>query len=281
MFRFRQSWQLLTATFRLWSATPLLWTYCLAWIGLMWLAWWPFSSAVLHWGVALTEDPVRVVSRGAVWFVVAYVTLHALRMVFCFSVVGLAAVRLSGQTPRLTHAARIVVFHWRAIVALTVLHSIVGVMLAHLRQRLRDSESVVASGAEGLWGMTTALTVPSMVLQFRTSVQDGLEESAALFKRTWGENLMATVTTRLAMGSLHVVVMGAWVAWSVTTTPPLSVSTLLNGVVCIALTFWIVGEWVSETLHTVLYVFATEGQAPEAFAGVDLAGQFVSKSVRA
>lgn len=278
MFRIQQSWRLLGATLRLWSGTPWLWGYCVFWIALLWAAWWPFSGPVIEWMISTAkQDDEMVLSMGLLQTLGVYMVLNLLRMGFGFSVVGLATARLEGHRPTGWDAWEAIVRHLGAIFWLSLIHSLVGILLEYLRERFDWLGDILSNVAAMLWGLATSLTIPALVMRQEATWQEGLSESVGLFKRTWGENLVATVGSGLALGLLTLLVMLSWVVYGVMQSPVLALPTLMNGAVMIIMAAWVLGVFFQETFSTVLYRYARMGEMPDAFVEIDLPGQFVPR----
>lgn len=278
MFRIQQSWRLLGATLRLWSGTPWLWGYCVFWIALLWAAWWPFSGPVIEWMISTAkQDDEMVLSMGLLQTLGVYMALNLLRMGFGFSVVGLATARLEGHRPTGWDAWEAIVRHLGAIFWLSLIHSLVGILLEYLRERFDWLGDILSNVAAMLWGLATSLTIPALVMRQEATWQEGLSESVSLFKRTWGENLVATVGSGLALGLLTLLVMLSWVVYGVMQSPVLALPTLMNGAVMIIMASWVLGIFFQETFSTVLYRYARMGEMPDAFVEIDLPGQFVPR----
>ncbi len=279
MFRIQQSWRLLGATLRLWSGTPWLWGYCVFWIALVWAAWWPFSETVIEWLISTAQQgDESALNMGLLQTLGVYMALNLLRMGFGFSVAGLATARLEGHRPTGWDAWEAIVRHLGAIFWLSLIHSVVGMLLEQLRQRFGWLGEILSNVAAMLWGLATSLTIPALVMRQEATWQEGLAESVSLFKRTWGENLVATVSSGLVLGLLTILVMLAWLVWGLVQAPALALPTLMNGAVMIMLASWVLGAFFQETFNTVLYRYARLGEVPDAFVEIDLPSQFVPKA---
>ncbi|MDZ7812052.1 MAG: DUF6159 family protein [Ideonella sp.] len=279
MFRMQQSWRLLGATLRLWSGTPWLWVYGVLWVGVLWAVWWPFSGPVIEWILATADQPDATALNGGMGqTLLLCLALNLLHTLFSFSVVGVATARLDGHRPTGWDAWEAVIRHLGAIFWLSILHSVVGMVLEALRERFGWLGDLLTHAAGMLWGLATSLTIPAVVMRQDASWQEGLSESVSLFKRTWGENLVASVTTTLAISALTFVLMMAWLIYGVTHSPQLGMPTLINGVVLILLGSWVFGDIFQASFNTVLYRYARMGEVPDAFAAIDLPGQFVPKA---
>ncbi|MBQ0936696.1 DUF6159 family protein [Ideonella paludis] len=279
MFRIQQSWHLLGATFRLWSGTPWLWGYGVFWVALVWAVWWPLSGPVIEWMISTAKQgDETALNMGLLQTLGVYMALNLLRMVFGFSVAGLAMARLEGHRPTGWDAWDAIVRHLGAIFWLSLLHSVVGMVLEQLRERFGWLGELLSNVAAMLWGLATSLTIPALVMRQEASWQEGLSESVSLFKRTWGENLVATVSSGLALGLLTLLVMLAWLVYALLQAPALALPTLMNGAVMILLASWVLGAFFQETFNTVLYRYARLGEVPDAFVEIDLPSQFVPKT---
>ncbi len=207
-----------------------------------------------------------------------YMVLNLLRMGFDFSVAGLATARLEGHRPTGWDAWETIVRHLGAIFWLSLIHSVVGMLLEQLRQRFGWLGEILSNVAAMLWGLATSLTIPALVMRQEATWQEGLAESVSLFKRTWGENLVATVSSGLVLGLLTMLVMLAWLVWGLVQAPALAMPTLMNGAVMIMMASWVLGAFFQETFNTVLYRYARMGEVPDAFVDIDLPCQFVPKA---
>ena len=149
----------------------------------------------------------RVLEQGfgvttAVWAFLFYFCQYAV-IVFCNSaLVGAALMRMEGHDPTLRDGFEIAWSRIGAILGYAAIAATVGVLLQGLKDR--DNNIVIrllGSGLGAAWTLATFLVVPVLVSRGIGPV-DALKQSAALLKRTWGENAIGTVGIGLAFGLL-------------------------------------------------------------------------------
>ncbi|MEA1932681.1 MAG: DUF6159 family protein [Euryarchaeota archaeon] len=159
----------------------------------------------------------------------------------------------------------------RELAVWAVISAVVGVILRSLER----SESLLSRYAAGLfavgWTITTLFVVPVLVFE-DVSVRRMFSNSASTFKRTWGETLSANFGIGLLQGVVWlggVAVIVAVGAGLFSLVPWLGTSTVILGVIGLSVAVYLVGRTVTGIVKTVLYVYATEGTVPPAFADFD------------
>lgn len=149
--------------------------------------------------------------------------------------------------------------------------AVVGVIL----RALERSESLLSRYVAGLfavgWSLTTLFVVPVIVFE-NPSTRGLFARSASTFRATWGETLSANFGIGLLgfLGWLAgVVVILAVGAGLFSLVPWVGTSTVILGVVGLSVAIYLVGRTVQGIVKTALYVYATEGTIPAAFADFD------------
>lgn len=203
--------------------------------------------------------------------VLAYVTIFFRTALLCG-----ADQRLRGGNPSISSALGAAGQRAGRILPWAIVSATVSVVLRGLEQRSGLLGRLVI-GIVGLaWTVVTFLVLPILVFE-EVGVGDAVRRSAALLKSTWGENLIVNggiglisvllmlpafglFSLGVVLGSAgSMVVLGAWAAvWIV-------------AVVC-----W--SSAMSAVFQLALYRYAVDGQAPGAFATVDLGHAFKQKS---
>ena len=125
------------------------------------------------------------------------------------------------------------------------------------------------------WRLVTFLVIPVLVIEDVGPI-DGLKRSGTLFKKTWGENVAASVgfgLLGLALIIPAVIVAGLLIATEI-------VTLMVIGVV--AAIVWVIGSVVvvsalSGIFQTALYLYAVNDQVPEGFNQEALAGAFAPR----
>ncbi|MEZ5179947.1 MAG: DUF6159 family protein [Acidimicrobiales bacterium] len=214
---------------------------------------------------------VQVLLGLLMYAVLAYVTIFFRTALLCG-----ADERLRGGNPSIATALGGAGQRAGRILPWAIVSATVSVVLRGLEERSGLLGRIVIGMVGLAWTVVTFLVLPILVFE-EVGVGEAVRRSAAMLKRTWGENLIvnggiglvafllllpsfALFGVGIAIGSPGaLVVLGAWATvWMV-------------AVVC-----W--SNAMSAVFQLALYRYATDGQAPSAFAAVDLGHAFTQKS---
>jgi hypothetical protein len=121
-----------------------------------------------------------------------YVVLYSLIFFFNTALVGATMIRLDGGDPTLADGLNIAFRKMSAVLQYAVIAATVGMILRALEERAGFIGRIVI-GLIGLsWTLATYLTVPVLVTKDVGAIE-AVQESADLFKRTWGEQVAANI----------------------------------------------------------------------------------------
>lgn len=148
--------------------------------------------------------PIALVGGGA-WFTgdetsylawvvgfLFYLVQYTVVFFFNSALVGAALIRLEGGDPTIGDGMSIALDRMAAILGYAVIAATVGMLLRAISERVGFVGRIVA-GVIGLgWTLATYLAVPVLVSK-DISPLDAVKESAGLFRRTWGEQVVASV----------------------------------------------------------------------------------------
>jgi hypothetical protein len=252
------------------------------------LAWIPLISAVVTVAVAaLFFLPFLLVSdsspdgdgfqpgaMGYVLWVVGYVVVTFIATYFNGALVSGALERLRGGDPTLGSAFRGATDHFNRLAPWALFAATVGMILAAI-QNIRVVGPIIRQVLGLAWNLITFLTIPILLVEDLGPI-DGLKRSAALFKKTWGENVIVQFGFGLVgfVAMLPGVLIGAGLAATGTAVlVGAGVGLILFSVVVVS----IVMAALSGIFKTALYLYAAEGtQVPE-FGAVDFSSAFRPK----
>ena len=205
---------------------------------------------------------VGVVGYLVVTFVVTY---------FAAVLVSGAHQRLTGGNPTLGSAFAQASSRLGPILAWSLLTGTVGLILQAIRSRAGFLGQIVVNLVGMAWEIVTWLAVPVVVVE-GTGAIDSLKRSAGLFKKTWGENLVA----QAGFGILGMLLM----------LPALLIALLVGTALPVA-GLLIAGLWVAVVsvvlsalngiFRTALYMFASGEATPEHFSQAQLEAAFSPK----
>jgi hypothetical protein len=206
-----------------------------------------------------------------------YLVLSYVSVFFNVALICAAQERFDGGDPTLGSALAGAARNAGRILPWAVVSATVSMVLKAIQNRAGIVGTIVAGIAGVAWALVTFMVLPIIVIE-HLGVGAAIKRSASLFKQVWGEQVVANVgiglfgflavlcgtpvLILLATGNATLMVVGAgvFVVWFLLV---VGVTNAMNGV-----------------FQTALYRYAATGQAPQDFAGVDLAHAFVPRHHR-
>jgi len=216
------------------------------------------------------ESPITYIVAFVGYVALAYVTIF-----FNTALVSAADERLRGGDPTVGSALRGASQRAGRIFPWAVVSATVSVILRALEERAGIFGRIAAGLAGIAWALVTFLVIPVLVIE-DVPVREAIRRSGQLFKRTWGENVVAMVGFGL-LGFLAVLPGVAVIVLAA-----LSGSGALM-VIAIALAVaWIVGTAVvlsalNAIFQTALYRYAADGKAFGPFTPQIMGAAFAPK----
>jgi hypothetical protein len=239
-----------------------------------------FVLPMLATGHTTGADGTQHSSFGPVQYIlgfIGYVALAYVTIFFNAALVHAADERMRGGDPSLGSALRGAASRAGQILPWAIVSATVSIVLRAVQERGGIVARIAAGFAGMAWSLVTFLVLPVLVIE-GLSVGKAIKRSSELFKRSWGEQVIANAGIGLVglvavlaglpvlllattgIGVLTVIGIGAFVAWVFLVA---CVTTALSGV-----------------FQTALYHYAANGMPPAAFAPAALEGAFVPKRRR-
>ena len=236
------------------------------------LLWLPTLSAIDTSGLADEGgDP------GAVLIVVGVISAMAMSIISVFfngALVAGAHERLSGGDPTVRSALGRALSRLSGLLPWAIITGTVGLILQAVRERAGWMGRFVVNMVGMAWQTATFLVVPAIVIDDHGAVS-GLKASAALLKRTWGENIAA----RVGFGLLGIVAIIPAVI-VLFATGALGGAALVVGILLavpyLALVV-VVLTALNAVFQTALYLYATTGSVPAGFDDSNLQASFSTR----
>ncbi|MDE0894058.1 MAG: DUF6159 family protein [Acidimicrobiales bacterium] len=236
------------------------------------LLWLPTLSAIDTSGLADEGgDP------GAVLIVVGVISAMAMSIISVFfngALVAGAHERLSGGDPTVRSALGRALSRLSGLLPWAIITGTVGLILQAVRERAGWMGRFVVNMVGMAWQTATFLVVPAIVIDDHGAVS-GLKASAALLKRTWGENIAARVGFGLL--GLVAVIPAVIVLFA---TGALGGAALVVGILLavpyLALVV-VVLTALNAVFQTALYLYATTGSVPAGFDDSNLQASFSTR----
>jgi Family of unknown function (DUF6159) len=225
-------------------------------------------------------DGSRQTSLGPVGYIllfVGYVVLAYVTIFFNAALVHAADERMRGGDPSLGSALRGAASRAGQILPWAIVSATVSLILRAIQERGGIVARIAAGFAGMAWSLVTFLVLPILVIE-GVGVGAAIKRSSELFKRTWGEQVIANAGIGLVglvavlcglpvlllatagIGILTVIGVGLFAVW-------------VGLVVCVT-------SALSGVFQTALYHYAANGMPPAAFAPATLEGAFRPKRNR-
>jgi hypothetical protein len=147
---------------------------------------------------------------GAVYAFLFYLVQYTVIFFFNAALVGAALIRLDGGDPTVSDGLAIASKRMGSILGYAAIAATVGMILRAIQERSGLVGQIVVGLIGMAWTLTTYLTVPILVTKNIGPI-DAVKESAVIFKRTWGEQVIGNFGMGWAVALLGIV----WTAVSV------------------------------------------------------------------
>lgn len=128
-------------------------------------------------------------------------------VIFCnTALIGAATIRLNGGDPTLSDGFKIAFERTGVILGYALISATVGMVLRALSERAGILGQIVISIIGFVWNVATFLVVPVLVVENIGPVE-AIKRSAALLRKTWGEQLIGNFSIGLVFGLLALLVI--------------------------------------------------------------------------
>jgi len=230
------------------------------------------------WSLGFLEQAAENDVLGYLFLFAFYLVQYTVAFFFNTALVGAALIRLDGGDPTLADGLNIAIAKLPKIIGYAAIAATVGMVLRALSERLGFLGRLVVGFIGMAWNLATYLVVPVLVTR-DVGPADAIKESAALFKKTWGEQVVGNFGLGLAFmlmfGSL--ILFGAlFVAIAGSIAPVL----LIPVIVVFGAGFLLLmtaASAMNGIYASALYRFATTGEAWGEFDGALLGSAFKPK----
>ena len=195
-----------------------------------------------------------------------YLALYTVTFFFNAALVGAALIRLDGGDPTLADGLNIAIDKLPKIIGYAAISATVGMVLRALSERLGFLGQMVVGFIGLAWSLTTYLVVPVLVTR-DVGPADAIKESATLFKKTWGEQVVGNMGLGLAFFVMFssLMVVSALLLALAGAVAPVAVVPLVILAVAAFLFLILAASAMSGIYASALYRFATTGQGAGPF----------------
>ncbi len=152
-------------------------------------------------GFTVPEEGAGVL--GYILLFLFYLVQYTVIFFFNTALVGAAMIRLEGGDPTVGDGLRVAFSHLGSILGYAAIAATVGVILRTARERAGFLGKIIVGLVGMAWNLATFLVVPVLVTKNIGPIQ-AIKESAAILKRTWGEQIVGNVGIGFVFGLLFV-----------------------------------------------------------------------------
>ena len=212
------------------------------------------------------------------WYVILflfYVVSFFVAIFFNTALITCVHALLQGHETSIRDGLSNAVRHIVPILAWAIVAATVGVILRAVQNRVGFIGKIAVAIVGGVWSLVTIFVVPVLVLEDK-GVIDAAKESVALFRKTWGESVVGSISIGVIFGAIIMVgllgVFGALAAGS-------------SAVIILAIALFIilfaivsvVASAMQGIFVTALYTYAKTGAVPAGFGKGVIENAFMPK----
>jgi Family of unknown function (DUF6159) len=194
-----------------------------------------------------------------------YLSQYFVIFFFNTALVGAVMMQMDGETPTVGDGLRIAASKLYPILGYAAVAATVGMVLRLIQERVGFIGQLVVGLLGVGWTLATYLVVPVLAAR-DVGPLEAVGESAALFKQTWGENVIGQAGLGMAFGLIYFVVLVCGVALIVLTMHSLFLVIVMTLLVigAVALTA-LVQAALSGIYAAALYRYATDSGSTSGF----------------
>ncbi|MDD1668591.1 MAG: DUF6159 family protein, partial [Methanomicrobiales archaeon] len=171
----------------------------------------------------------------------------------------------------ISHAVR----HVGSILVWALVAATVGIILRFIGERGGIIGRIAVAIVGGIWSFVTIFVVPILVIEDK-GVADAVKESVALFRKTWGESVVGSVSIGIIFGA--VAALGVFVVLAAGLLGGLSGFLLALALLFLLITVLAVISSAMQGIFVVaLYTYAKTGTVPQGFGKGVIEQAFVPK----
>ena len=166
--------------------------------------------------------------------------------------------------------------HIVPILAWAIVAATVGVILRAIQNRVGFIGKIAVAIVGGIWSLVTIFVVPVLVLEDK-GVIEATKESVALFRKTWGESVVGSISIGVIFGAIIMVgLLGVFGALAVGSTAVIILAIALFIILFAVVS--VVASAMQGIFVTALYTYAKTGTVPAGFGKGVIENAFVPSS---
>ncbi|MDH3272308.1 MAG: DUF6159 family protein [Gemmatimonadota bacterium] len=189
-----------------------------------------------------------------------YVVQYTVIFFFNSALVGAALIRLDGGDPTVSDGLAIASKRMGSILGYAVMAATVGMVLKMISERGGIFAKIATAIAGMAWTLATYLAVPVLVTKDIGPI-DAVKESAAIFKRTWGEQVTGNfgLSWAIFLAFLGWGALSFGVGWAAAMISPVALLPVIGVAIVGFLLLALMGSALSGIYTAALYRYAMTG----------------------
>jgi hypothetical protein len=209
---------------------------------------------------------------GIVLLFLFYLVSYFVVIFFNVGLISCVHAKLNGKDMTVGEGLSAAGRHIGAIFAWAVVAATVGLILHMIEDRAGFLGQIAASIVGGVWSLVTLFVVPVLAFEDK-GVFSAMKESLGLFKKTWGESVVGTISITLIFAAIGIVGLLLLIGTLFIGNTTLFFVALALFIVLVAI-LAILASAMQGIFTVALYTYAKTGSAPGIFAPGVVEGAF-------
>jgi len=208
-----------------------------------------------------------------------YLASYFVIIFFNTGLVTCANIRMNGGDPKFSDGINNALKHLGKIFIWALISATVGIILRRLSERSGLVGRIVLGLIGMAWSLLTFFVIPVMIFE-NTSVTASIRRSGALFKKTWGENVVGQFSMGLFFFLLGIpgIIAIVLAFFSLLAGSILLAALFLGGGILYLMMLGITSSSLNGIFTTALYNYASKGVVPQGFSEQTVKGAWKVKS---
>ena len=215
---------------------------------------------------------------GIILLFLFYVVSYFVVIFFNVGLISCVNARLQGKPMTVGEGLSAATRHLGSILAWAIIAATVGLILRMIEDRAGFLGQIAAGLVGGAWSLVTMFVVPVLVFEEK-GVFDSMKESLGLFKKTWGESVVGSLSIGLVFFAIGIVGFVLVLATTMLHSETIFFAAIALFVVLIAI-LAILASAMQGIFVVALYTYAKTGRVPDAFNRGLVEGAFAPKSMQ-
>jgi hypothetical protein len=200
---------------------------------------------------------------GIVLLFLFYVVTYFVVIFFNVGLISCVNARLHGRSMSVGEGLSAAARHVGSILMWAIIAATVGLILRLIEERVGFLGQIAAGLVGGIWTLVTMFVVPVLVFEEK-GVFEAMNESLGLFKKTWGESVVGSLSIGLVFFAIGIVAFVLVFATLFLGNPLIFLAAGALYIVLIAI-LAILASAMQGIFVVALYTYAKTGQVPSAF----------------